>query len=153
MRLLLVGGKLPKSYKVFVLPEKTTVLSCSLGSAVVCPGPQGGIQPTGNVFYLFKKDPTAPDPGPYPQMTGKDLKLTQYFKVVATPGDGWRTFTHVEGPGKQNYINADHVPVDGKYPVGAWKAGDIIRRCFLWNEPSLVRSPLPSIGRMKTLRP
>jgi Carbohydrate family 9 binding domain-like len=67
------------------------------------------------------------DADPLPAASGKDLKLTQYFKVVATPGDGWRTFTHVEGPGKQNYFNADHVPVDGKYPVGAWKAGDIIR--------------------------
>jgi len=73
---LLVGGKLPKGYKIFVLPEKTTVLSCSLDSAALCPGPQGGIQPTRNVFYLFKKDLAAPDPGPYPQMTGKDLKLS-----------------------------------------------------------------------------
>ena len=67
------------------------------------------------------------DADPLPAESGKDLKLTQYFKVVATPGDGWRTFTHLEGPGKQNYVNADHVPIDGKYPVNAWKAGDIIR--------------------------
>jgi hypothetical protein len=67
------------------------------------------------------------DVDPLPADAGKDLKVTQYFKVLANPGDGWRTFTHVEGPGKQNYVNADHVPVDGKYPVSAWKAGDIIR--------------------------
>jgi hypothetical protein len=67
------------------------------------------------------------DADPVPVEAGKDLKLTQYFKVVAPPGDGWRTFTHLEGPGKQNYVNADHTPVEGKYPVSAWKAGDIVR--------------------------
>jgi len=67
------------------------------------------------------------DVDPLPAEAGKDLKLTQYWKVVSAPGDGWKTFTHVEGPGKQNYVNADHVPIQGKYPVGSWKAGDIIR--------------------------
>jgi hypothetical protein len=67
------------------------------------------------------------DVDPLPAVAGKDLKLTQYWKVVAAPGDGWKTFTHVEGPGKQGYVNADHVPIQGKYPVGSWKAGDIIR--------------------------
>ena len=67
------------------------------------------------------------DVDPLPAEAGKDLKLTQYWKVVTAPGDGWKTFTHVEGPGKQNYVNADHTPIQGKYPVSAWKAGDIIR--------------------------
>jgi len=67
------------------------------------------------------------DVDPLPAQGGHDLKLTQYWKLVTPPGDGWRTFTHVEGPNKQNFINADHVPVDGKYPVSAWKAGDIVR--------------------------
>ncbi|HLK88411.1 MAG TPA: carbohydrate-binding family 9-like protein [Polyangia bacterium] len=67
------------------------------------------------------------DVDPLPVEAGKDVKLTQYWKVVSPPGDGWKTFMHVEGPGKQSYINGDHVPIDGKYPVNAWKAGDIIR--------------------------
>jgi hypothetical protein len=67
------------------------------------------------------------DADPLPADAGKDLRLTQYFKVLASPGDGWRTFTHLEGPGKQNFVNADHDPVDGHYPVGSWKPGDIIR--------------------------
>ena len=57
------------------------------------------------------------DVDPLPAEPGKDLKLTQYWKVVTPPGDGWKTFTHVEGPSKQGYINADHVPIQGKYPV------------------------------------
>jgi hypothetical protein len=67
------------------------------------------------------------DVEPLPAEAGKDLKLTQYWKVVTAPGDGWKTFTHLEGPSKQSYVNADHTPIEGKYPVGSWKAGDIIR--------------------------
>jgi len=58
---------------------------------------------------------------------GKDVKITHYWKLVAPAGDGWRIFTHVEGPNHQNFINADHTPVKGKYPVSAWKSGDIIK--------------------------
>src|SRR5215813_1932107 len=29
---------------------------------------------------------------------GKDVKLTHYWKLVAPPGDGWKVFTHLEGP-------------------------------------------------------
>jgi len=58
---------------------------------------------------------------------GKDIKLTHYWKLVASPGDGWRVFTHLEGPNHQGFVNADHGPVGGKYPVSQWKPGDIIR--------------------------
>src|SRR5262249_40509641 len=58
---------------------------------------------------------------------GKDFKFIHYWKMVAAPGDGWKTFVHLEGPNHQNFINADHAPVKGKYPVAAWKAGEIIR--------------------------
>src|SRR3954462_13138534 len=39
---------------------------------------------------------------------GKDVKLTHYWKLTAAPGDGWKTFTHLEGPNHQGFINADH---------------------------------------------
>jgi len=58
---------------------------------------------------------------------GKDIKLTHYWKLVASPGDGWRVFTHLEGPNHQGFVNADHGPVGGKYPVSQWKPGEIIR--------------------------
>ena len=57
---------------------------------------------------------------------GKDVQLTHYWKLVAPPGEDWKTFTHLNGA-EQDFINADHAPVKGKYPVGAWKAGEIIR--------------------------
>jgi hypothetical protein len=75
----------------------------------------------GKVVYLgLDVDPATPEPG-------RDIKLTHYWKVVASPGDGWKPFTHLEGPNKQGYINADHAAVKGKYPPSAWKAGEIIR--------------------------
>jgi hypothetical protein len=58
---------------------------------------------------------------------GKDVVLTHYWKLVASPGQDWKTFTHLNGGGGKSFINADHSPVKGKYPVGSWKAGEIIR--------------------------
>jgi cellulose/xylan binding protein with CBM9 domain len=75
----------------------------------------------GKVVYLGL------DADPLPAIAGEDVKLTHYWKVLAPVGDSWKTFTHVEGQNKQSFINADHTPMDGKYPVRSWKAGDIIR--------------------------
>jgi hypothetical protein len=67
------------------------------------------------------------DVAPNPSEPGKDVHLTHYWKVKSAPSDGWRLFTHISGPNKQGFINVDHGPVSGKYPVARWKAGDIIR--------------------------
>jgi hypothetical protein len=64
---------------------------------------------------------------PNPAEAGKDLRLTHYWQVKAPPGEGWRTFTHVQGSARMPHMNVDHGPVRGKYPVAQWKAGDIIR--------------------------
>jgi hypothetical protein len=93
----------------------------------------------GKVVYL------GTDVDPLPAEGGKDLKLTEYWRVVTPPGDGWKTFTHVEGPGKQSYINADHVPIEGKYPAGVWKAGDIIRDAHTVHLPDGWSSPLVEV--------
>jgi cellulose/xylan binding protein with CBM9 domain len=58
---------------------------------------------------------------------GKDIQLTHYWKMVASHVGDWKTFTHLNGGNSKNFINADHAPVKGKYPVSAWKAGEIIR--------------------------
>ncbi|HEX2657210.1 MAG TPA: carbohydrate-binding family 9-like protein, partial [Polyangia bacterium] len=75
----------------------------------------------GKLVYLgLDTEPEVAEPG-------KELKLTHYWKMVASPGDGWKLFTHVEGANHQGYLNADHGPVAGKYPVSQWKAGEIVR--------------------------
>src|SRR5438552_1633000 len=75
----------------------------------------------GKVVYL------GADVSPNPAEAGKDVKVTHYWKVNGAPGEGWRTFTHAQGPNRAGYMNVDHGPVRGKYPVSQWKAGDIIR--------------------------
>ena len=75
----------------------------------------------GKIVYLgMDVEPATAEPG-------KDLRITHYWKMVASPGDGWKVFTHLEGPGHQSFINSDHGPVGGKYPVSQWKPGEIIR--------------------------
>jgi hypothetical protein len=67
------------------------------------------------------------DASPNPAEAGKDVKLTFYWQVKETPGEGWRTFTHAEGPNRAGYMNLDHGPIRGKHPVHQWKPGQIIR--------------------------
>jgi Carbohydrate family 9 binding domain-like len=67
------------------------------------------------------------DVSPNPAEPGKDVHLTHYWKVKSAPSDGWRMFTHVSAPNGKGFINVDHGPISGKYPVSRWKAGDIIR--------------------------
>lgn len=57
---------------------------------------------------------------------GEQFTLTHYWKVHKKV-DGWRLFVHLNGPGKRGFINADHKPIGGRYPVSRWKPGQIIR--------------------------
>ncbi len=59
---------------------------------------------------------------------GKAFTLTHYWKVNKPVGDDWKLFIHLEAPeSKKSHLNADHVPINGKYPMHVWKAGEIIR--------------------------
>jgi len=59
---------------------------------------------------------------------GKAFTLTHYWKVLNPVGDDWKIFVHLETPdSKKNHLNADHVPIGGKYPLSLWKKGEIIR--------------------------
>lgn len=49
--------------------------------------------------------------------------ITTWYEVTADPPDGWLTFHHLLGT---SYRNADHVPVEGAYPVNRWEKGDVI---------------------------
>jgi len=55
---------------------------------------------------------------------GQAFKLTHYWKVDG-PITNWKLFVHLIGPG--TYVNVDHKPVHGLYPVSEWKVGQIIR--------------------------
>lgn len=59
---------------------------------------------------------------------GKEFTLTHYWRVKkAIPG--WKVFVHLQDPRLQGryFINADHKPIQGRYPATMWKVGEIIR--------------------------
>ena len=64
------------------------------------------------------------DVDPVPAEAGKDLKLTQYFKVVTPAGRRLEDRSPTSrGRTSRAYINADHVPIDGKYPGRVLEGG------------------------------
>jgi hypothetical protein len=89
------------------------------GAVLVSPPGQG----QGRIIYLgLDVDEKQVTPG-------KGFTLTHYFKAESPTPEGWRLFVHLDsGPGKgHQHLNADHVPIGGKYPVPLWKKGEIIR--------------------------
>ena len=77
------GGKLPKGWEVLAVPEETVVVTCGV-EAGSCPGVQ--TIPTGTFYYLFRYEPGGDRP--YPQMTGRDLKLSGTRQDFDTQGGG-----------------------------------------------------------------
>jgi Carbohydrate family 9 binding domain-like len=139
------------------------LLLLSLGAGPACVE-RGEDEPTPEELEIIRKDllstPPAPkfpvnaslddkvvylglDVSPNPVEPGKTVILTHYWKVKEPPGKDWRVFTHAQGPGRAGFINVDHQPMRGKYPVSQWKAGDIIRDQHAvslpasWNQPAL----------------
>ena len=66
--------------KLYAVPNGTTVITCG-PAAGLCPP---GIQPSKDVYYLFKYRPNAPNP--IPQMTGEDLRLNGTRQDFDTQG-------------------------------------------------------------------
>jgi hypothetical protein len=59
---------------------------------------------------------------------GKPFTITHYWRTLNPVGEDWKLFVHLETPdSKKNHLNADHVPINGKYPLSLWKKGEIIR--------------------------
>lgn len=55
---------------------------------------------------------------------GQAFTVTWYFRVLAPVSGNYQLFLHIDGPGQR--INGDHEPVDGRYPVRLWEAGDVV---------------------------
>ena len=56
---------------------------------------------------------------------GEAFDLATHFHASSTPSKPWKLFVHVRGP-RNKFINADHEPVSGAYPIGEWNAGEYI---------------------------
>ena len=74
----------------------------------------------GKVVYLGN------EVNPHVLGPGKTATVVHYWKVVEPPGDGWQVFTHLLGP-SGTWMNLDYSDMREGYPVGKWKAGDVIR--------------------------
>jgi SecD/SecF fusion protein len=102
-------GKVPKGDKVLPVPAQTVVITCSALTTTVCPdGSSGTLPPAGQNFYYLFKHGAYPDDqyGPYPNLTGKDLKLSgtqqdfdpttgQPIVTMQFTGEGNKIFRHV----------------------------------------------------------
>lgn len=55
---------------------------------------------------------------------GESFKLIWYFRALTSGPSGYKVFVHIDGQGQR--IHGDHEPVDGKYPLKFWNAGDVI---------------------------
>ena len=56
---------------------------------------------------------------------GEAFDLATFFHATTKPTKPWKLFVHVRGP-RNKFINADHEPVSGAYPIQEWKAGEYI---------------------------
>ena len=73
---------------------------------------------------------------------GQAFTVTHYWKVNTPVSDDWKMFVHMNGQGGKNpFVNLDHGPVGGKYPVAHWKAGDVIRDIHRITLPANWASP------------
>ena len=57
---------------------------------------------------------------------GGSFDLVMYFRVDQPVAGDWKVFVHFEAPGKRRQP-FDHYGVNGLYPVGQWKKGEIIK--------------------------
>lgn len=55
---------------------------------------------------------------------GEAFVITWYFRVRTPVPGSYQPFVHIDGPGVR--LNGDHEPVDGRYPLRLWEAGDIV---------------------------
>jgi SecD/SecF fusion protein len=79
----------PTGYQVLTVPATAVVISCDATVAAVCPGLSVAPTPGVTYYYLFKHGTIPGDSeNPYPQMTGKDLKLSGTQADVDPNGGG-----------------------------------------------------------------
>ncbi|HEX2876016.1 MAG TPA: glycosyltransferase family 39 protein [Polyangiaceae bacterium] len=55
---------------------------------------------------------------------GTVFRFSIFLRVLAPITGPWKTFVHIDG--LQRRFNADHDPLDGKYPLRLWRQGDVM---------------------------
>ena len=54
----------------------------------------------------------------------QSFAVTWYWRALQPNIGGYKIFLHIDGHGKR--LNGDHDPVEERYPVSRWQAGDIV---------------------------
>jgi hypothetical protein len=79
----------------------------------------------GNSVELAAYDFTPRRPKP-----GDTVELTFFWRVQQPPEVNYKIFVHGEVQGEEGRLNADHWPAEGRYPMSAWQAGELVRDRF-----------------------
>jgi arylsulfatase A-like enzyme len=56
---------------------------------------------------------------------GESLTISYFFRGLKEKLRKWKLFVHIVGPNGR-FVNADHVPVSGAYPISKWKIGEYV---------------------------
>lgn len=68
---------------------------------------------------------------------GDSVAVEFYYRVLDESEEEYKVFVHVDDRGGQTErINGDHWPASGRYPVKAWRKGEIVRDRWSFRVPS-----------------
>jgi hypothetical protein len=80
---------------------------------------------------------------PLPARRGSRLNITHYFEVSDPIPREMKMFVHIEDSNASGiYMNLDHFPIDGMYPLNRWKAGEIVEDTYFADLPPSVPDSL-----------
>jgi hypothetical protein len=67
------------------------------------------------------------------------IEVTLYWQVLATPAEDYTIFVHLLDETGQRHSQADKRPLDGAFPTGLWRAGDLLHTQHTLAVPEICR--------------
>jgi SecD/SecF fusion protein len=128
----------PAGYQVLAVPNRTVVVSCDSTVAVSCPGLNSAPAPGVSYYYLFKHGVYPLDSNsPYPQMTGKDLKLSG-TQADISPTDGTPIVTmQFTGKGNKLFHQVTRNEAQRGQQLGVKQSFAIVLDNLIYSYPSI----------------
>jgi SecD/SecF fusion protein len=128
----------PTGYQVLTAPNRTVVITCDSTVATSCPGLAAAPAPGIEYYYLFKHGVYPGDSSsPYPQMTGKDLKLSG-TQADVSPTDGTPIVTmQFTGRGNGLFHDVTRNEAQRGQQLGVKQSFAIVLDNLLYSYPSI----------------
>ncbi len=128
----------PTGYQVLTAPNRTVVITCDATVATACPGLATAPAPGVEYYYLFKHGVYPGDSNsPYPQMTGKDLKLSG-TQADVSPTDGTPIVTmQFSGRGNRLFHQVTRNEAQRGQQLGIKQSFAIVLDNLLYSFPSI----------------